>query len=329
MRALVQEPMNTRSSLRSVDRRRRPARPMYSSALGGRLAVGRVGEVGRVGHLAGDRRDLAGVGAPGDLRRDVGGVEHERLVVLGAGVGRQLAASGRRPRRSRLRGELRGRGDSRRSSRRGRSCRPGRRPRSTCCRRSSALPCVRPRIASPVYSMHVAGAAVGGDLADQVQDQVLGRDAAAAAGRRRAAPASWACTAAASAWPARARLRWCRCRTPARRTRRAWPCGCRRRRSSCPAACRPSSGPMTCTMPCCGSSRSYSADAELAAVLRAACRSAACEIGSAIGRLRSVVGTLWSGVATVSSGRRTLRPASRKPSNACGLVTSCTRCRSM
>ena len=33
------------------------------------------------------------------------------------------------------------------------------------------------RIASPVYSMHVAGAAVGGDLADQIQDHVLGRDA--------------------------------------------------------------------------------------------------------------------------------------------------------
>ena len=53
------------------------------------------------------------------------------------------------------------------------------------------------------------------------------------------------------------------------------------------------------------------------------------EIGSAIGRRRSVVGTLWSGVATVNSGRRTLRPASRRPSNAWALVTSWTRCRSM
>src|SRR5207248_2623396 len=41
------------------------------------------------------------------------------------------------------------------------------------------------------------------------------------------------------------------------------------------------------------------------------------------------VGTLWSAVASVRSGRRTLRPASLSPSNACGLVTSCTRCRSM
>src|SRR4051812_3250147 len=41
------------------------------------------------------------------------------------------------------------------------------------------------------------------------------------------------------------------------------------------------------------------------------------------------VGTLWSAVARVRSGRRTARPASRRPSNACGLVTSWTRCKSM
>ncbi len=35
--------------------------------------------------------------------------------------------------------------------------------------------------------------------------------------------------------------------------------------------------------------------------------------------LRSVVGTLWSATAMVASGRRTLRPAARRPSNACGL----------
>jgi hypothetical protein len=42
-----------------------------------------------------------------------------------------------------------------------------------------------------------------------------------------------------------------------------------------------------------------------------------------------VVGTLWSTVAMVRSGRRTLRPASRSPSKACGEVTSCSNCRSM
>ncbi len=40
---------------------------------------------------------------------------------------------------------------------------------------------------------------------------------------------------------------------------------------------------------------------------------------------RSEVGTLWSATAIVASGRRTFRPARRKPSNACGLVTSCTQ----
>jgi hypothetical protein len=52
------------------------------------------------------------------------------------------------------------------------------------------------------------------------------------------------------------------------------------------------------------------------------------EISSAICCDRSLVGTLWSGTASVASGRRTLRPVMRRPSKACGLVTSCTRCRS-
>jgi hypothetical protein len=53
------------------------------------------------------------------------------------------------------------------------------------------------------------------------------------------------------------------------------------------------------------------------------------EISSAIGWSMFSVGTLWSSVAIVRSGRRTVRPVSRRPSNACGLVTSCTRWRSM
>ena len=35
-----------------------------------------------------------------------------------------------------------------------------------------------------------------------------------------------------------------------------------------------------------------------------------------------MVGTLWSTVAMVRSGRRSLRPARRRPSKACGEVTS-------
>ena len=44
---------------------------------------------------------------------------------------------------------------------------------------------------------------------------------------------------------------------------------------------------------------------------------------------RSWVGIEWSAVATVWSGRRTVRPRSRRPVNACGLVTSWTRWRSI
>jgi hypothetical protein len=46
------------------------------------------------------------------------------------------------------------------------------------------------------------------------------------------------------------------------------------------------------------------------------------EMGSAIGWSMFKVGTLWSIVATVRSGRRTVRPFMRRPSNACGDVTS-------
>ena len=41
------------------------------------------------------------------------------------------------------------------------------------------------------------------------------------------------------------------------------------------------------------------------------------------------VGILWSATAIVRSGRRSLRPARRSPSNACGEVTSCRRWRSI
>ena len=60
----------------------------------------------------------------------------------------------------------------------------------------------------------VAGAAVGGDLADQVEDQVLGGHAAAQPAVDADLQRLGLGTAAASAWPARARLRWCRCRRP-------------------------------------------------------------------------------------------------------------------
>ena len=43
-------------------------------ALGGFLVVG-IAEGAGVGHAAGDLRDHAGIGSPGDLRRDVGGLQ--------------------------------------------------------------------------------------------------------------------------------------------------------------------------------------------------------------------------------------------------------------
>ena len=69
-------------------------------------------------------------------------------------------------------------------------------------------------------------------------------------------------------------------------------------------------------------------DAEVAAVLlQRLDLDARLLLGDALER--SVVGTLWSGTASVASGRRTCRPVWRRPSKACGLVTSCTRWRSM
>ncbi len=90
----------------------------------------------------------------------------------------------------------------------------------------------------------------------------------------------------------------------------------------------PSCGPMTCTMPCSMLPRPCSVMPCAAQFCRSLAICAAAS-GSAIGLSRPVVGTSWSIVATVRSGRRTLRPASSRPSKACGDVTSCTRCRSM
>ncbi len=93
-----------------------------------------------------------------------------------------------------------------------------------------------------------------------------------------------------------------------------------------PGWVRPSCGPITCTMPCPASPigcRRRPNSAQLARRVSTCLRL----IGSSM--TRPVVGTLWSSVASVRSGRRTPRPARRRPSKACGLVTSWTRWRSM
>ena len=90
----------------------------------------------------------------------------------------------------------------------------------------------------------------------------------------------------------------------------------------------PCSGPITCTMPWRMSNTSNSGIPN-SSQLRPSTSICVAESGSGFGSSRPIVGTLWSTVASVRSGRRTERPDKRRPSKACGEVTSWTRCRSM
>ena len=89
----------------------------------------------------------------------------------------------------------------------------------------------------------------------------------------------------------------------------------------------PSCGPMTWTIPWAGSPMPCSGIPN-SAQLASSWLTWASAMASMNGRLRSVVGIEWSAVATVWPGRRTPMPRARSPVNACGLVTSWTRCRS-
>ena len=92
----------------------------------------------------------------------------------------------------------------------------------------------------------------------------------------------------------------------------------------------PSSGPITWTMPCSFEPIECTGTPNSLQLLSSAStclRESTSLICSAV--VAPSVGTLWSAVASVRSGRRTLRPCRRSDSKACGLVTSCTRCRSM
>ena len=95
-----------------------------------------------------------------------------------------------------------------------------------------------------------------------------------------------------------------------------------------PGWVRPSCGPTTWTIPW---SRSPSGCSRTpnSAQLRRSASTWVRLTGSAIGLSQSRVGTLWSSVAMVRSGRRTCLPARRRPSKACGEVTSWMRWRSM
>ena len=85
---------------------------------------------------------------------------------------------------------------------------------------------------------------------------------------------------------------------------------------------------MTWTMPWLGSPMPWSGIPN-SAQLASSWLTWAAAIASRNGRLRSVVGIEWSAVATVWPGRRTPIPRARRPENACGLVTSWTRWRSI
>mmetsp|Transcript_983 Transcript_983/g.2163 ORF Transcript_983/g.2163 Transcript_983/m.2163 type:complete len:534 (-) Transcript_983:177-1778(-) len=98
-----------------------------------------------------------------------------------------------------------------------------------------------------------------------------------------------------------------------------------------PGSVNPCSGPMTCTMPCLASSSpKYVTPNSLTLLCSASTcvrlSSSSMNVSTFLKDVRSLVGTLWSVVASVQSFLRTARPAVRSPSNACGDVTSCTRC---
>ena len=115
-------------------------------------ALGLVGARGRIGHRAGDRRHVSGLVPQVTMRRDLGRIEHDLLVVdapSSDGKVRHTATALPTPRLRRIRPPS----YSRRWSRPARSGRRARRPRSTCCTRSCGLPCDSERIASPAYSI--------------------------------------------------------------------------------------------------------------------------------------------------------------------------------
>ena len=145
IRPLVQEPTKTVSTLDVAHRGPGLETHVGQRLLGGDGVAGLL-EVRRRRDGAAERDALAGVGAPGDERRHLGGVEHDLLVERRVVVGAQAASSARPRRPSRRPSAPRGGPRcSRRSSGRARSCRPWRPTRWTCCRPSSGPPSRAPR----------------------------------------------------------------------------------------------------------------------------------------------------------------------------------------
>mmetsp|Transcript_4003 Transcript_4003/g.14241 ORF Transcript_4003/g.14241 Transcript_4003/m.14241 type:complete len:229 (-) Transcript_4003:353-1039(-) len=101
-----------------------------------------------------------------------------------------------------------------------------------------------------------------------------------------------------------------------------------------PGCVKPCSGPITCTIPWRVSSMPKywmpnSATLRSRAITCVRESSSRMKEATSVKPAREEVGTLWSTVARVFSGWRTRRPAARRPSKACGEVTSCTRWRSI
>ena len=332
MRELVHEPMNTLSMRMSVDRlvrleahvdqralhrvalARRPfpcpgsgTRPSIASTISGEVPQVTCGWISRGVERRRPRRSSR-------RRRNAACASRRRPASHSTPVGRERPAL-----------------DVVDASCRRRATRPARAPASIAMLQTVMRPSIdSARIARAGELDRVAGAAGGADLADDGQHDVLG-GARRAAARRRPAPAcsspSWP---AASAWPARARPRWCRCRARARRRRRAWRCASRRRPPSCPAASRPAPGPITCTMPWRLVVHVEVASMPNSSQLSSSVSTCSREIGSAMPSCRG----RWSARCgrRRPGWRRRARPCgrrSRRPSKACGLVTSCTRWRSM
>ena len=131
-------------------------------------------------------------------------------------------------------GAYSGRAGSRRSSRRGSRSRSGRRPRSTCCRRSCALR--SSSLESPGRVLvGVADAALHAELADDVRGSRPWRRRRRRASRRPRCVAPGGAPSPGTGWRARRAPGWCRCRRRCAEGAVGRRCGCRRRRWSCPA----------------------------------------------------------------------------------------------
>ena len=155
----------------------------------------------------------------------------------------------------------------------------------------------------------VADAAVHAEPADDVEDDVLGVDARARAGRSPRCGGPSACSIARLCVASTSRT----CEVPMPKAiapNAPWVEVCESpQQIVMPGWVRPRSGPITCTMPCSPLRRREEADAELA---RSCARGAAASprpAGRRAGARWLCVGMMWSTVAKVRSGKSTVEPA--------------------